>query len=195
MLSRWVLDGVVAGEITCAFRRWASPHARSGTRMRTQVGVVVVTEVTEVQPQDITEDQAAAAGYRSRSGLLSSLDKYGSGSVWRVGLRHVGEDPREVLRQRPELDAEERADLDRRLARMDASSRHGPWTRHLLRLIRDRPGVRAAELAESQNRPVARFKSDVWKLKELGLTESLRVGYRLSPRGEAYLAHCGSGAS
>jgi hypothetical protein len=26
-------------------------------------------------------------------------------------------------------------------------------------------------------------------LKELGLTESLPIGYRLSPRGEAVLAH------
>ena len=30
------------------------------------------------------------------------------------------------------------------------------------------------------------FKRNVRKLKELGLTESLEVGYRLSPRGEAY---------
>ena len=30
------------------------------------------------------------------------------------------------------------------------------------------------------------FKRDVRKLKELGLTESLPVGYRLSPRGRAY---------
>ena len=29
------------------------------------------------------------------------------------------------------------------------------------------------------------FKRDVRRLKELGLTESLPVGYRLSPRGEA----------
>ena len=32
-----------------------------------------------------------------------------------------------------------------------------------------------------------RYKTDVRKLKELGLTESLEVGYRLSPRGRAYL--------
>ena len=32
-----------------------------------------------------------------------------------------------------------------------------------------------------------RFKLDVRKLKELGLTESLPVGYRLSPRGHAVL--------
>ncbi|HEX7068738.1 MAG TPA: hypothetical protein VF295_11185 [Candidatus Limnocylindria bacterium] len=32
------------------------------------------------------------------------------------------------------------------------------------------------------------FKLDDRKLKELGLTESLRPGYRLSPRGESVLA-------
>jgi hypothetical protein len=31
------------------------------------------------------------------------------------------------------------------------------------------------------------FKLNVRKLKELGLTESLEVGYRLSPLGEAFL--------
>jgi hypothetical protein len=31
------------------------------------------------------------------------------------------------------------------------------------------------------------FKRDVRRLKELGLTESLEVGYRLSPRGRAFL--------
>ncbi len=33
----------------------------------------------------------------------------------------------------------------------------------------------------------AGFKPKVRKLKALGLTESLKVGYRLSPRGEAVL--------
>jgi hypothetical protein len=32
------------------------------------------------------------------------------------------------------------------------------------------------------------FKGNVRKLKELGLTESLEVGYRLSPRGRALLS-------
>jgi hypothetical protein len=32
------------------------------------------------------------------------------------------------------------------------------------------------------------FKTHVRKLKALGLTLSLQVGYRLAPRGEAYLA-------
>jgi biotin operon repressor len=45
------------------------------------------------------------------------------------------------------------------------------------------PGVSAAELAGRLGRDRASFKADVRKLKELGLTESLRTGYRLSPRG------------
>jgi transposase len=44
----------------------------------------------------------------------------------------------------------------------------------------------AAGTAEHRERHP--FKADVRKLKELGLTESLEVGYRLSPRGRALLA-------
>lgn len=46
---------------------------------------------------------------------------------------------------------------------------------------------RAPDLATSFGRETAPFKIDVRKLKNLGLTISLTVGYRISPRGEAYL--------
>ena len=46
-------------------------------------------------------------------------------------------------------------------------------------------------LAASVGREKLPFKRDVRKLKELGLTESLRVGYRLSPRGKALLERLG----
>jgi hypothetical protein len=48
--------------------------------------------------------------------------------------------------------------------------------------------VRAADLAAAMGRERQPFKADVRKRKELGLTESLEVGYRLSPRGRALLA-------
>jgi hypothetical protein len=47
--------------------------------------------------------------------------------------------------------------------------------------------VRAADLAAAAGRERLAFKGDVRKLNELGLTESLEVGYRLSPRGRALL--------
>jgi hypothetical protein len=51
--------------------------------------------------------------------------------------------------------------------------------------------VRAADLAAAAGRERHPFKTDVRKLKALGLTESLEVGYRLSPRGLALLARLG----
>jgi hypothetical protein len=67
------------------------------------------------------------------------------------------------------------------------ASAYGPWTAAVLEVIAARPGVRATDLAASFGRETQPFKLDVRKLKNLGLTISLEVGYRLSPRGEAYL--------
>ena len=57
----------------------------------------------------------------------------------------------------------------------------------MLRLIAENPGVRAPDLAASLGRETLPFKRDVRKLKELGLTHSLPVGYEISHRGRAYL--------
>ena len=71
---------------------------------------------------------------------------------------------------------------------MDARSQRGPWTRTVLRIIDDQPEVLAGDLAEQLGRERLSFKRDVRRLKELGLTVSHPVGYRLSPRGHAVLA-------
>jgi len=47
----------------------------------------------------------------------------------------------------------------------------------------------SAALAEAMGWERQDFKLHVRRLKELGLTLSLDVGYRLSPRGESYLNH------
>jgi predicted transcriptional regulator len=50
----------------------------------------------------------------------------------------------------------------------------------------------STELAKALGAERFAFKQDVRKLKELGLTESLEVGYRLSPRGEAVVHKLGT---
>jgi predicted transcriptional regulator len=57
-----------------------------------------------------------------------------------------------------------------------------------LKLIEQHPGLVARELCKLAGRERDPFKEDVRKLKALGLTESLEIGYRLSPRGRAYLS-------
>ena len=99
----------------------------------------------------------------------------------------AGEDPRIALRAQDEIADDELATLLARLDRMDRSSRHGPWTAEVLALIAGSEGVRAADLAATLGRDTQPFKTDVRKLKALGLTESLEVGYRVSPRGRGVL--------
>jgi hypothetical protein len=180
--------GLADGTITCAFRRWRRARVRPGGRYRSPAGVLVVYAVEPVDEAAIGERDARRAGYRSRAELLAELDRHREGTLYRIELRFAGPDPRTALRDAAELDEAEWARLALALKRLDRASRHGPWTLGLLRLLGEREGVRAAELAASVGRELAPFKRDVRKLKELGLTESLPVGYRLSPRGRALLA-------
>jgi hypothetical protein len=156
--------------------------------MRTPVGLVAVDRVDVVDPATITEAEARRSGATSLADVLEALARYGSGDVHRIELRFAGPDPRVELRRRAKLSEDELHEVEQRLQRLDAASRHGPWTRTVLELIRENPTVRAPDLAASLKRDTQPFKRDVRKLKELGLTESLKIGYRLSPRGEAVLA-------
>jgi hypothetical protein len=187
LFRRPVLDGIRAGEVTLAFRRWDRPRARPGGRQRTVVGELAIDSVEPVERAEITAADAARAGHASLDELLAELDARGAAQIWRVGLRWAREDPRRALREQADIGDAELAELRARLDRLDRASRHGPWTRQLLELIAARPEVRAADLAAAVGRDKLPFKRDVRKLKELGLTESLERGYRLSPRGRALL--------
>jgi hypothetical protein len=187
------LEGFESGVLGLAFRRWDRPRVRAGTRMRTRIGVLEVDSVAEVSASVISGEDARRAGFAGREELIEELARRGRGRIYRVELHLAGPDPRVELRERDALSATDVAEIDARLARMDTASRSGPWTMQVLELIEARPGVRAADLAASLGSEKPPFKRRVRGLKELGLTESLEVGYRLSPRGRAYLARARSG--
>jgi hypothetical protein len=186
MLFRQVdLAAIAAGEITVAFRRWKRPMAKAGGTQTTPVGVLAFDSVERVD--EITPADARRAGHRDPEAAWAMLRRR-EGDLYRIEFRLAGPDPRIALRAADALTEDDRADIAARLARLDRASTHGPWTEATLRAIADAPGTRAADLAERFGRERLPFKADVRKLKALGLTESLEVGYRLSPRGRAYLA-------
>jgi hypothetical protein len=191
LFKRHALDGLADGTITVAFRRWARQRVRAGGQLRTAVGLLSIDAVDEVRVADITEEDARRAGFSCRKALLDDVATQRDGRVYRIVLHVAGPDPRVELRGRDALTDDELAEVERRLARLDAASRHGAWTVPVLRLIRDRPEVRAGDLAPTRGQEKLAFKRDVRKLKELGLTESLEVGYRLSARGRAVLERLG----
>jgi hypothetical protein len=163
---------------------------RAGSSVRTAIGVVAVDAIARTTPRAVTERDVRRAGYPSRAALRADLARHGDGDLYRIVVRPAGPDPRIALRRTTRLTSDALATIERRLTRMDGGTA-GPWTRPVLRLIADRPGIRAADLATTLGMPTPDFKVRVRRLKELGLTESLEVGYRLSPRGRAVLSRLG----
>ena len=181
------LDGIRDGTITLAFRRWRRPSVRAGGTLLTAVGQLSIASVDEVATDDISDADAERAGYASRTALLVDLDSREEGTVYRIELGPLRADPRVSLRQSATLTSDERGEIAIRLRRLDASATGGPWTSATLEIIRAHPGRRAADLSRLVGLEKLQFKANVRKLKTLGLTESLEVGYRLSPRGIAFM--------
>jgi hypothetical protein len=181
--------GIVNGAITRTFRRWKRLQVVPGNRYRQPFGEVEVVSAAKVDERSITARDAKLAGYESRDDVLSELAKYREGTLYRIDFRFAGADRRIALRENEDLSEVDMDALLKRLTRLDNASSHGPWTRQALELIDRKPAVVSTVLAAEMGleRPV--FKLDIRKLKESGLTESLEVGYRLSPRGKRLLAH------
>ncbi|MDQ1379993.1 MAG: hypothetical protein QOJ71_712 [Actinomycetota bacterium] len=182
-------DAIVNGEVTLTFRRWKRPQVVAGNTYRTGAGRIVVDAIDVVDPERITNADARRAGFATRVEVVAALRGGPDLPTYRIRIHAAADpDPRALLAATVELTPGEADDIARRLARLDRASSHGAWTAAVLRTIAERPAVRAADLAATFGRETQPFKIDVRKLKNLGLTLSLEVGYRLSPRGEAYLA-------
>ena len=179
-----ILKGIAEGRVTLAFRRWRRPPPADGSTLRSPVGVLRLDRITTVDEGDISPDDVLRTGM-SADELRASIA--GEGTLLRIELHLAGDDPRRELRERRPDDVELQAIVGR-LARIDAASRPS-WTTRYLQLIADQPRVVSRVLARQVDAEVPPFKRRVRQLKELGLTESLEVGYRLSPRGQAVLEH------
>jgi hypothetical protein len=188
LFERRLRVGIADGSITMTFRRWKRPQVVAGHQYRTGDGLIQMDAVDIVEERMITDEAARRAGYASPADLMAELQGRPDLPIYRLQFHRVDSpDPRAQLAADDQLGPEEVGAIERRLERLDRASPHGPWTTAVLERIASHPGVRAPDLAASMARQVLPFKRDVRKLKELGLTLSLRIGYRLSPRGEAYL--------
>lgn len=181
------LEGIREGKITVAFRQWRRPTLKAVTLL-TAVGQLAIRSVEKVSSAALKSRDATQAGFASLAELREDLAKQRAGELYRIRFELAGPDPRTALREKSALSASDRRTLEGKLARLDQRSTAGPWTRQVLTLIAKHPERRAAELAELSRREKEWLKLHLRKLKNLGLTESLEIGYRLSPRGQAYLA-------
>jgi hypothetical protein len=186
-------EGIVSGRTTLTFRAWKTPRVKPGGRYRCHpIGVLEVDEVLVVKVGAISEADARDAGFGSREELVEYIGKRagaaGDAPLVRVRFHHGGDGDRVQLALDDSLDDPTRRAIADALAKLDARSEHGPWTKKALRLIAKHPRVAASKIAPKLGRETKSFKADIVKLKKLGLTQSFEVGYEVSPRGKAFLA-------
>ena len=105
LLNRRALDGIEAGEIDLAFRRWKRPTVKAGGTLRTRAGVLAISAVQPTSERRISSADVRRAGFASRAELLRSLRP--EGRLYRLEFQRVGDDPRAALRRRATFDDEE----------------------------------------------------------------------------------------
>jgi hypothetical protein len=188
--------GLASGAITVTYRVWARPQVRvggiyrvGGRHLKTDIWLEV-DAIDRVPVGSIGVAETGRAGHSDRTALVAALRRRDpelaeTTMVYRIGFHRVAAPLRPDLAEAGELTPEEVADIRRRLQRLERN--RPPWTMTALGLIRDHPEVVSTDLAARIDQERFAFKDDVRRLKRLGLTESLRVGYRLSPRGRAFM--------
>ena len=185
------LEGIKAGNITLSFRNWKKLSVNVGSEIKTTVGVVKIGSIREVKLEDITEEEAKAAGFASAKSLTGLLASQKEGKIYKIAVTYLQEDPRIELREQNVITEEEFNEIKKALENLDKFSKLGKWTIKTLQAIRENPKMKSADLAVITKKEKEWLKLNVRKLKGLGLTISHEPGYSLSPRGEVYLSIIG----
>ena len=193
LLNRDTAEGIANGTITLVLRRWDVPRAKPGGTQRTSAGTIRIDSVTEHPGRyRVTAGQARAAGYSDAKSAQAALDRKPARHTYAIEVSFVAPDERPELAADDQLSDADVDAIDARLRRWDAAADGSPWTRQYLELIAANEAVRAPDLAARVGLETPRFKRRVRQLKGLGLTISLDVGYRISPRGHEYLVRQGT---
>ncbi len=179
---------IADGTVTLTIRLWKRPHAKVGGHYTVGSAVIEVDTVELLPFHAISDADLERTGLADREAVRARAAHAGpiddDTLVFRIEFHRVG--PRPPTEPSPTT-AKRVGAVVAKLEAMDARSRRGPWTRATLRLIGDRPGTVSTELAEAVGWPRTEFKASVRKLKALGLTESLEVGYQLTRLGAKVL--------
>ena len=183
LFGRDILQGIAEGRVTLAFRRWRRAPPADGSSLRSPVGVLLPRSCHRRSMKATSRRRTCAARaclsmtYARRSAVRARCCASSSVSPVTIRASPFGNG----CPSNAELEA-----IVARLARLDSGS-STPWTTRYLQMIADQPGIVSRKLAQQVDVDVPPFKRRVRQLKELGLTESLEVGYRLSRRGRAVL--------
>lgn len=92
LLKREVLEAIKRGEITLQFRRWSRPTVKPGGTLKTKVGLLQIGHMDEMSPDDVTEQDARAAGFADVAAFRRWLDTMKQGPIFqRIEVSYLGD--------------------------------------------------------------------------------------------------------
>lgn len=150
-----------------------TPYLRALKAIGYQGGIGNISVVKE---SDLTELNIRNAGFENKEQLLRSLRRNDNGNIYRIEVHFHSEDPRIGLREQSVLSNEEYLELKRKLAHLDSYSKNGLWTKKTLLATKENPHLKAIGLSKLTGFEKEWLKTNIRKLKNLGLTISHAVG-------------------
>src|SRR5687767_2510601 len=96
LIKTAILEQIKAGKINLVFRRWKKPGVKAGGTQMTQLGVLAIDSVDVVTEDQITDNDAIAAGFESKQELRKHLYDRDE-DIYRIEVHWAGEDPRKEL--------------------------------------------------------------------------------------------------
>ena len=175
------------GTLTTAFRKWTRPSVSASGTLLTPVGQLEITSLSKIKYDQISEDDILQAGYKNRKELDNELAFKATGDIYKIQFELKGADPRIGLRENDTISDDEMTQIIGKLQKLDESGILKKWTYKVLALVAAEPGRYAIYYATKLGYEKEWFKLNIRKLKNLGLTISLKDGYEISPRGKIVL--------
>jgi len=187
LLNKNLQNRIKNSEIDLVFRKWNKKTVREGGSLLTSVGVMKIHSIDLVTLDEITLEDVGRAGFSSKQELLESIQDKPGGVLYKIKITYDKEDPRKALREKTDITDEEFNEIAASLKRIDEYSTNGSWTHAFLIVLDSNKYVYSKDLSEIFQLDQSWVKRNIRKLKEIGLTESTKKGYRLSPRGREFM--------
>ena len=82
LLKLEVPEAIKRGDVTLQFRRWSRPTVRAGGTLKTKLGVLQIGRVDDMSPDDVSEEDARAAGFADVAAFRRWLDTMKQGPIF-----------------------------------------------------------------------------------------------------------------
>lgn len=82
LLKLEILEAIKRGEISLQFRRWTRPSVKPGGTLKTRLGVLQIGRMDEMDPADVTVEDARRAGFADLTAFRHWLETMKQGPLF-----------------------------------------------------------------------------------------------------------------